>query len=154
MLGPVVEMFSKPVGYGDVGILIGAAEFVERTREGVRQRVARHVSMKWIPDRRFGRFVVLRERAFDQIRGEKLRHSFRQHDEGSEIARRGVGFVIRHVSGPALAVPLYGRAQRVPAFAGGVGGGAIVEDSPVGRPAPAPLSYSVSRSRSVCRYRS
>src|SRR6266851_7133651 len=85
---------------------------------------------------------MLREWAFHHlVAGEQTADTLGVHDErtdrvGGLRGRRIVGDVD---ADPPAAVPLNDRLGRVPGIAGQVGTGAVVENSPVGRPRPGPV---------------
>ena len=86
--------------------------------------------------------VVLGEGPFRHlVQGEEAAYSLGLHDEGlHSFAWGGIGLEVRHIgAGPLGAVPPDHLAVRVPGLAGGVAGGAVVQDPPVGGPGERPV---------------
>src|SRR5882672_11998183 len=92
---------------------------------------------------RLDRLVMLGERSVEHRAREEPPDPLAVHDERPPplrifwIHRRRI---VRHVALPLLVrrVPLDTRARRIPRFAVDVGGGAVVHDPAVERPAPSP----------------
>ena len=105
--------------------------------------------MQRVGHRRFGRLVVLRPRAFDELaRHEEPADAFGQHDERAQIGvRRAVGGVVGRVADPPLAVPGDPDARRIPRPPLRVGRAAVVQDAPVGRPAERPFRIAAEPAR-------
>src|ERR1700749_495595 len=91
---------------------------------------------------RLERLIMFREWSFDhQVAGKQPPDALGVHDERSDgsgrlYRRRVIGNVD---TGPFRAIPFDDGLGRIPGLALEIGTGAIVKNSPIGRPCPSPV---------------